>query len=121
MEAWVGTLLSFGVGATFVALGFPMYRRMVRPNSIYGFRIRLTLDDPAVWYPVNERSGKHFIVTGLVLIVLGALGLIVAQTEHRQQMIMIAALALALLGPLYSLAVCYRMAKDLAAKQQQGT
>lgn len=65
MESWVGTLLALGLGIVYVALGYPLYRRTVGPNSFYGFRIRQTLHDPDVWYPVNERSGKYFIVTGL--------------------------------------------------------
>lgn len=115
MESWVGTLLALGLGIVYVALGYPLYRRTVGPNSFYGFRIRQTLHDPDVWYPVNERSGKHFMVTGLALILLGAVSLIVAQSKDRQKVVMVLALALSLVGPLYSGVVCYRMAKALPA------
>jgi len=116
MDSWVGTVLSLGLGIVYIALGYPLYRRKVGPNSFYGFRIRQTRNDPAVWYPVNERSGKHFIVTGLALVLLGAVSLIVAESEVRQNAVMLLALALALAGPFSSGVVCYRMAKTLAPK-----
>lgn len=118
MDSWVGTLLALGLGILFVALGYPMYRRMVGPNTIYGFRTVQTISDPDVWYPVNERSGKHLIIIGLVLIVVGALSLIVARSESRQQIIIGIALLISLGGAIASAVVCYRMAKQLAAERK---
>ncbi len=117
MDSWVGTLLSLGLGIVYVAIGHPLYRQKVGPNPLYGFRIRQTLNDPDVWYPVNQRSGKHFIVTGLVLTLLGAVSLIVAQTENRQNAVLVMAVALALTGSFYLGVVCYRMARTLTTRR----
>lgn len=118
MGAWVGTLLSFGLGILFVVLGYPMFRHMVRPNTLYGFRTVQTVSDPEVWYPVNERSGKHLIVMGLVLIVVGTVALLLAHTERRQLIIIGVALVVSLGGAVYSAVVCYRMAKNLASNPE---
>lgn len=116
MDSWNGTLIALGLGLTYIGLGYPMYRRKVRPNKIYGFRIRQTLNDPDVWYPVNARSGEHFMVTGGMLVALGLVSMAVAHTEDSQNVVMVIALGIALAGPLYSGVVGYRMAKALATR-----
>jgi hypothetical protein len=59
----------FGVSSVFLALlGVPLFRGTVPPNGLYGFRVQATLDDPAVWYPVNRLSGVWLFVTGAVLL-----------------------------------------------------
>lgn len=118
MNSWIGTVLALGLGSIYIAIGYPMYRRMVKPNPIYGFRIRQTLDDPDIWYPVNERSGKHLIVTGALLLLIGAMALIAAQSEARQQTVVWLAVVMSLLGPLYSFVAGYRMAKRLAQEKE---
>lgn len=119
MGSWIGTMLALGLGILFVALGYPMYRRMVGPNTIYGFRTVQTVSDPDVWYPVNERSGKRLIAIGLVLIVVGALSLIGARSQSRQQIIIGAALVVSLGGAISSAIVCYRMARRLTTEQKR--
>jgi len=54
MESWVGTLLALGLGIVYVALGYPLYRRTVGPNSFYGFR--LTFGIPSTSAPANISS-----------------------------------------------------------------
>ena len=60
---------SFLVGA----LAYPMYKRQVRPNRLYGLRTRATLADPEVWYEANMRSGRDAMIwsTGTALLALG--------------------------------------------------
>ena len=38
-------------------LSVPMTLRRVPPNPIYGFRTRLTLSSPDIWYPANAFAG----------------------------------------------------------------
>ena len=47
-------------------LALPLIARKVRPNPIYGFRIRQTLDDPRLWYEVNAFFGKQLLMVGLL-------------------------------------------------------
>ena len=50
----------------FVAMGIPCSQGWVRPNRLYGFRTRKTLQDPDVWYPTNRVAGYWAIATGIV-------------------------------------------------------
>ncbi|HEX8877131.1 MAG TPA: SdpI family protein [Phycisphaerales bacterium] len=60
----------FAASALFLALlGVPLARGRVAPNGLYGFRVQATLDDPAIWYPVNRLSGLWLLATGGVVIV----------------------------------------------------
>ncbi len=53
-----------------IGLSIPLIRRKGRPlNSWYGFRVRRTLEDPAVWYKANAFAGKALIWAGIVMIV----------------------------------------------------
>ena len=49
-----------------IGLGLPMAFGVVPPNRIYGFRTRATLEDPAVWYPVNRIAGWWCVAIGAV-------------------------------------------------------
>src|ERR1700687_5149391 len=52
-------------GLLLVALSVPLILRRVGPNPWYGFRVRRTLDDPALWYPVNALAAKGLLPAGL--------------------------------------------------------
>ena len=73
-----------GTGVLFIALGVPLWCRNVPPNHWYGFRVRATMNDPNVWYPVNEVSGKWMAFTGAIhgLVVCSAY-LLPGMTEDR--------------------------------------
>jgi hypothetical protein len=60
-------LLTFYVaaGLLLAGLSIPLIRRKVGPNPWYGFRVRRTLEDPAVWYPANAFAGKGLLGVGL--------------------------------------------------------
>ena len=60
-----------GTGVVFVALGIPLWLRRVKPNHLYGFRIRATLQDEAIWYEVNALSGKQLVFMGAVCLLMG--------------------------------------------------
>jgi hypothetical protein len=56
-------------GFILVGLAIPLIRGKIGPNPWYGFRVRRTLSDPAVWYAVNAYSAKRILVVGVVNIV----------------------------------------------------
>lgn len=62
----VGLIVYVITGALFVALGTPLMRRRIRPNGLYGLRVRETLDDEQVWYEANARSGRDMVVVGVI-------------------------------------------------------
>ena len=44
----------------------PLILGKVPPNSIYGFRTRLTLSSPDIWYPANTFSGWALLIAAVV-------------------------------------------------------
>jgi SdpI/YfhL protein family len=54
-----------GAGALLAILSLPLIRGKVGPNPWYGFRVRRTLEDPAVWYPANAYAAKGMLCVGL--------------------------------------------------------
>lgn len=53
-------------GLLLAIISIPLILRKIGPNPWYGFRVKKTLEDPAVWYPVNAYAGKRLLVVGLV-------------------------------------------------------
>ncbi len=58
-------LYSLG-GLLLAGLSVPLILRRIKPNGLYGFRVPATLNDPQLWYKVNEYAGRRFLVTGLI-------------------------------------------------------
>ena len=52
-------------GILLALIALPLARRRVGPNSLYGFRVRRTLEDPKVWYEANEYAGRCLFWTGI--------------------------------------------------------
>lgn len=61
------TLLYFHVaaGLLLAALSVPLILGKIGPNPLYGFRVKQTLNNPAVWYPVNAYAAKGLHCLGL--------------------------------------------------------
>lgn len=62
-------------GLVLMGVSVPLIQRRVPPNGWYGFRVRRTLNNPSVWYPANEYSGRLLFWQGAgtvaVAVVLG--------------------------------------------------
>lgn len=56
-------------GLILVGLSIPLIMGKIGPNPWYGFRVKRTLSDPAVWYAVNACSAKWLLAVGIVNIV----------------------------------------------------
>jgi uncharacterized membrane protein len=50
-----------------VIISVPLMRRMVKPNYIYGFRVRQTLSDADTWYAVNAYGGRMLFGLGIAM------------------------------------------------------
>ncbi len=113
MAGWVGVVYPVVIGVVFVALGVPLAQRRVQRNAWYGYRLPLTLKDDTIWYPVNERGGRHLVVLGSSLILVGLLGLFFTGNEDTQRDLLILGMALAIAGLGYSVWSCYTLARGL--------
>lgn len=66
-------LLYIAGGILLILLAIPLYLEKIKPNLWYGFRIRKTLHNPEIWYPVNKYGAGWMMVSGVVT-VLAAIG-----------------------------------------------
>ncbi len=57
-------LFYFGIGLLSIIISLPLLFEKVKPNPIYGFRIRKTLENEAIWYAVNKHFAKRLLVSG---------------------------------------------------------
>jgi len=58
----------FIAGVFFLAAGLPLYLKLVKPNGLFGFKVKLTATDVALWYPVNKRAGGTLAAGGLLVL-----------------------------------------------------
>lgn len=58
------------VGVLFIALALPLMYRRVKPNWLYGVRVRATFADERVWYEANARSGRDMLLLGVLICLL---------------------------------------------------
>jgi hypothetical protein len=58
-------ILYGSLGLLTAAMAIPLVRRKVKPNALYGFRVRKTLEDPEIWYEANAYAGSCLFWTGL--------------------------------------------------------
>lgn len=56
------------LAALLILLGLPLTLRKIPPNSWYGVRTLLTLENREAWYDLNERGGKVLVGWGIVLL-----------------------------------------------------
>ncbi len=67
-------LLFLFSGALLAVLSVPLIMGKIPPNGLYGFRVKKTMENPHIWYPVNRYGGRWLLAAGLVL-ALAAVGL----------------------------------------------
>jgi uncharacterized membrane protein len=55
-------------GGLMIALSIPLLRGRIGPNPFYGFRVRRTLEDRAVWFAANRYAARWMAAAGAALI-----------------------------------------------------
>jgi hypothetical protein len=60
-------------GMVLAAVCIPLILGRIPPNRLYGFRVRKTLENPEIWYPVNKYGSARLLMASLLL-VLAAIG-----------------------------------------------
>ncbi len=65
-------LLYLVTGLLLVGLSLPLIYRKIPPNYWYGFRVKATLENEDVWYPVNEYAARRLLWVGIATAVAAA-------------------------------------------------
>lgn len=61
------------IGIVLAIVSLPMIANKIKPNPLYGYRVKRTLENPQIWYQVNHYVGKQLFAAG-VLISLFSIG-----------------------------------------------
>jgi uncharacterized membrane protein len=62
VSLWLGCIV-------IIVVSIPMILRKIPPNSSYGFRTKLTLSSPDIWYPANTFSGWAMLVAAGISVI----------------------------------------------------
>ncbi len=62
------TYVLYVMPLTFIITGLPLALKRIAPNNVYGFRTRETLENPEIWYSVNNLGGTFFVTAGVISI-----------------------------------------------------
>jgi uncharacterized membrane protein len=108
-------ILFLCIGLLMIALAIPLILGRVPPNTWYGFRIRLTLSDPEIWYPANRHGGWLLLIVGLVTIAAALLLPLVPGMRGEAYGLWVSAIMVA--GVLVCLVLSVRQARVLASER----
>ena len=53
--------LYLGSSIFLTEITLPLIARKIKPNPFYGFRVQQTLEDPEVWYEINQYFAKRLL------------------------------------------------------------
>ena len=65
-------LLYCSAGILLALLSLPLMRRKIPPNGLYGFRTEKTINNPELWYVVNQYSAKRLFWTAVAFLITAA-------------------------------------------------
>ena len=97
------------VGPALILLSIPLVLRWIPRNRLYGFRVPSTLRDDAIWYDVNARSARQFLLLGVSMVALE----FVLPLSFRNQVLS----AVALAGLVVITAINWQRANRLARER----
>jgi len=58
-----------GLSLLIIVLSIPLALKLIKPNHIYGFRVKQTLSNESTWYQVNSYSGRYSVITGMISLI----------------------------------------------------
>ena len=121
----VAVLTYAPMGLTFIALSIPLLLGKVPPNHWYGFRTRLTLSDPQIWYPVNAWGARRLLWLGAATLVAGLLSLALPESWLATYLLVTCALwvlalvAILVLGVRYARRLAENSKRELHSLRSQ--
>jgi hypothetical protein len=106
-------------GAMLIGISIPLIRGRLGPNHSYGFRVRRTLEDPNLWYPVNSYSGWWGLGVGAAEIVVATALYFVPGVDVAFYASIVGGVVV--VGVIVSLIQCVRYLHRLAKEKEAAT
>jgi hypothetical protein len=85
-------------GGLLVLLALPLLNNQIRPNGLYGFRVKKTLENPEIWYAVNQHFAQRLLWTGLAVLAASALFYLLPGLSEDQYALAVLVVLLVFLG-----------------------
>src|SRR5947209_1838236 len=112
-------LLFLVSGAILIGISIPLIQGRVGPNRWYGFRVRRTLEDPKVWYPVNTYAAWRGLWLGVAVIVVATALYFVPDLDVAVYASMVGGVAIA--GVILVLVQSFRYLRQLTKEKEAAT
>ncbi len=84
-------------GILFIAVSVPLFKRKIKMNDLYGFRIPKAFKSEENWYSINEYGAGQLITASLFMILIGVVFLFVPVKENLHLFIAIGPMTLSIL------------------------
>lgn len=106
------------LGLLMIGLGLPLAKERVKPNILYGFRLKRAFESEEAWYAINRVGGSAMVRWGIAVCVV-ALSILALPLDGNDALIVVAAIAPALfvVPPCW---IGWRYAKGLPAAPRSG-
>lgn len=72
-------IMELGIGILLAGTAIPLILEKIGPNPVYGFKTKKTFSSKEIWFKVNKYLGKVLLVTGIIIIIFGAIFLIIGK------------------------------------------
>jgi hypothetical protein len=108
-------------GAILIGISIPLIQGRVGSNRLYGFRVRRTLEDPKVWYPVNAYAAWRLLGLGVAVMVVATALYFVPDIEVAVYACIVGGVAIAgvILGLVQSFRYLHQLTKENENKRGQ--
>lgn len=103
-------------GGVLIGISIPLIQRKVPPNPWYGFRVRRTLEDPNVWYPVNVYSGWRMLRLGAAIMIAAVVAYFVPGLDDAWYAYLVGIVAV--IGVIAGLVQSFGYLRKLTAEKQ---
>lgn len=117
LNLYFAAAVSWIYAVILIPLAIPLMKRKIKRNWWYGFRTKLTMMHDDIWYPVNEMSGRHMIVIGVIMAVYGLICFFLVRNMTAQIIAIGLSLVILFGGLIYSLIAGTRMGKAIAKEK----
>lgn len=125
MEKVSGIVSAASVGLLWIALGFPLATRKIKPNFWYGMRINNYVSmDEDIWYAVNAEGGRDLVKAGLACLVLALVAIFFAGKPGAQTAFLYITVGIICAGLASStyqgFMTSFKMAEEKGLRQRRG-
>ena len=85
------------MGIVFIAISYPLLKRKINRNDLYGFRTSKALESEENRYNINSYGAKQLTILSILVILIGIISLIIPMNEDMHLIVAIGPITLSVL------------------------